>query len=75
LVDKLELGTTGQAYHHLKALQSADLIKQEERGVYMFKEHRVQSLLMLLSGVADALDDKYSSGSWEDESGDQPKEN
>lgn len=50
------MGTTGQAYHHLKALQAADLVEQKERGLYCFKGHRVQSLLMLLAGVADALD-------------------
>ncbi|HHV54530.1 MAG TPA: winged helix-turn-helix transcriptional regulator [Firmicutes bacterium] len=67
LVERLGMGTTGQAYHHLKALQAADLVEQKERGLYCFKGHRVQSLLMLLAGVADALDTTYSSGAWEEQ--------
>jgi DNA gyrase subunit B len=67
LVERLNLGTTGQVYHHLKALLSADLVMQEERGLYCFKGHRVSGLLMLLAGVVGLLDERYSSGTWEDE--------
>ncbi|MGH2530959.1 MAG: ArsR/SmtB family transcription factor [Thermomicrobiales bacterium] len=69
LVERLGMGTTGQAYHHLKALQAADLIEQEERGLFAFKGPRVQSFLLLLAGVRDMLDAQYSSGVWDVESG------
>lgn len=65
LVNRLGMGTTGQVYHHLKPLQAADLVTQEERGQFVFKGHRVQGLLMLLAGVLDLLDSHYSVGTWE----------
>lgn len=58
------MGTTGQVYHHLKALQAADLVTQEERGQFAFTGHRAQGLLMLLAGVRDLLDTRYSAGKW-----------
>jgi DNA-binding transcriptional ArsR family regulator len=64
LVERLGMATTGQAYHHLKALQAADLIEQEERGLFVFKGPRVQAFLLLLAGVRDMLDPRYSSGVW-----------
>jgi DNA gyrase subunit B len=67
LVERLGMGTTGQVYHHLKALQAADLVAQEERGQFAFRGHRVQSLLMLLAGVRDMLDTRYAAGHWEAE--------
>lgn len=65
LVERLGMGTTGQVYHHLKALQAADLVTQEERGVFAFRGHRAQGLLLLLAGVRDLLDTRYSEGVWE----------
>jgi DNA gyrase subunit B len=56
--------TTGQIYHHLKPLLAADLV-QEEKGVYAIVPHRVQGLIMLLAGVHDLLDPRYTSGDWE----------
>lgn len=67
LVAQLGLGTTGQAYHHLKALQAADLVEQEQRGLFAIKPHRIQSILLLLAGVYDMLDGRYSSGAWSDD--------
>ena len=62
LVEILGLGTTGQAYHHLKALQSADLVTQEENGRFAFRPHRVQGFVMILAGVNDILDPHYTRG-------------
>jgi DNA gyrase subunit B len=57
LVDRLNIGTTGQLYHHIKALQGADLLVQEERGgAYSVPGHRALPLLLLLAAAADLLD-------------------
>ncbi|UNK18317.1 ATP-binding protein [Paenibacillus sp. N3/727] len=57
LVDRLNMGTTGQLYHHIKALQGADLLVQEERGGrYTLPGHRALPLLLLLAAVSDLLD-------------------
>lgn len=64
LVERLGMGTTGQAYHHLNVLQAADLITQESRGQFAFIGHRVQAFLTLLAGVSDVLDSRYSTGAW-----------
>ena len=63
MVEKCGFNTTGQVYHHLKPLLAADLVfelKQGERGVYAVKPHRVQGIIMLLAGVADLTDGKFS---------------
>ena len=54
LVAALNLGTTGAAYHHLNVLQAADLVTQEERGVYVVQPHRVSVIFAILAGVASA---------------------
>ncbi|GIP36987.1 hypothetical protein J31TS4_02670 [Paenibacillus sp. J31TS4] len=57
LVERLHMGTTGQLYHHLKALLGADLLVQEERGGrYAVPAHRSLSLLLLLASVTELLD-------------------
>jgi len=56
IVEKLSLGTTGQLYHHLKALQGADLLTQDKRSRYSLPDHRKLPLLLLLSAVVDMLD-------------------
>lgn len=57
LVDKLNMGTTGQLYHHLKALLAADLLQQEERGgVYTVPPKRALPLLLLLAAAGDLAD-------------------
>ena len=67
LVEQCGWNTTGQVYHHLKPLLAADLVKEDEntRGSYMIQPHRVQGIIMLLAGVSDMLDPKYTRGSWE----------
>ena len=67
MVEKCGFNTTGQVYHHLKPLIAADLVfevNQPERGVYAVKPHRVQGIIMLLAGISDLIDIKYSQGNW-----------
>lgn len=57
LVERLNMGTTGQLYHHIKALLGADLLVQEERGgKYSLSGHRALPLLLLLASASDLLD-------------------
>ncbi|MFP4977936.1 ATP-binding protein [Paenibacillus sp. CN-4] len=57
IVERLNMGTTGQLYHHIKALLGADLLVQEERGGrYTIPSHRVLPLLLLLAAASDLLD-------------------
>jgi DNA gyrase subunit B len=57
LVERLNMGTTGQLYHHLKALVGADLLTQEERGGrYTIPVHRRFPILLLLSALSDLID-------------------
>jgi DNA gyrase subunit B len=57
LVERLNMGTTGQLYHHIKALLGADLLIQEERGGrYSLPAHRALPLLLLLAATSDLLD-------------------
>lgn len=67
MVENVGFNTTGQVYHHLKPLIAADLVfevEQSERGVYAVTPHRVQGIIMLLAGVSDLIDAKYSQGDW-----------
>lgn len=57
LVERLNMGTTGQLYHHTKALLGADLLVQEERGgKYFIPPHRSLPFLLLLAAGSDLLD-------------------
>lgn len=67
MVEKCGFNTTGQVYHHLKPLIAADLVfevEQTERGVYAVKPYRVQGIIMLLAGISDLIDTKYTQGNW-----------
>lgn len=67
MVDKCGFNSTGQVYHHLRPLIAADLVfevEQAERGVYAVKPHRVQGIIMLLAGISDLVDTKFSQGNW-----------
>lgn len=68
LVDALGANTTGHVYHHLKPLVAANLV-QEEKGLYTVIPYRVQGIVMLLAGVWDLVDTRYTSGEWEDKTG------
>ena len=65
LVETLGANTTGQVYHHLKPLVASDIV-QEEKGVYTVIPYRVQGIIMLLAGVWDLINTKYTSGKWEE---------
>ena len=67
LVEECGYNTTGQVYHHLKPLLAADLVTEDNqiRGCYVIQPHRVQGLIMLLAGISDMLDTKYTQGDWE----------
>ncbi|MDF2721821.1 MAG: transcriptional regulator, ArsR family protein [Paenibacillus sp.] len=56
LVERLNMGTTGQLYHHLKALIGADLLVQHQGGRYAMAAHRSLPFLLLLAAVSDLLD-------------------
>ena len=67
LVEQCGYNTTGQVYHHLKPLLAADLVTEDSqtRGTYVIQPHRVQGIIMLLAGISDMLDPKYTQGNWE----------
>jgi DNA-binding transcriptional ArsR family regulator len=51
-LEKLEgLGTTGQLYHHLKALEEAGWVRSLERGVYGVPGERVVPLMAILTAA------------------------
>jgi DNA gyrase subunit B len=56
LLDYLKMGTTGQLYHHLKALQGADLLAQGQGGRYHIPPHRVLPFLLLLAASSELLE-------------------
>lgn len=63
LVEQLELGTTGAAYHHLKVLMNEGLVEQPQRGTFQLTasaEPRVHQLLAGLFGDASEVRDKKS---------------
>ena len=68
LTEVCGLGSTGQAYHHMKPLLAADIITEdtnEHRGRYIVQPHRVQGIIMLLAGISDMVDTEYTQGEWE----------
>lgn len=68
LVETCGYNSTGQVYHHIKPLISADLIVEDaqNKGLYIVQPHRVQGIIMLLAGISDMLDPKYTEGNWEE---------
>lgn len=57
LVEQLQMGTTGQLYHHIKALAGADLLRQEERGgLYAVQPQRLLPILLLLAATDELRD-------------------
>lgn len=66
LVTECGLNTTGQAYHHMKPLQAADLIAEETKGTYVVQPYKVQGIIMLLAGISDMVDETISQNSWDE---------
>ena len=64
LVSDCGYTSTGQVYHHLKPLLTADLVVEDkhQRGSYIIQPHRVQGLIMLLAGIADLVDPTFTQG-------------
>jgi len=64
IVEECGYNSTGQVYHHLKPLIASDLVtedvKNSGRGVYIVQPHKVQGIIMLLAGISDMLDLKYT---------------
>ncbi len=67
LVEECGYSSTGQVYHHLRPLIAANLVAEDRsnRGVYSVVFHRVQGIIMLLAGISDMVDTKFSRGSWD----------
>ena len=67
LVNDCGYSSTGQVYHHLKPLLTADLVTEDKahRGTYIIQPHRVQGIIMLLAGIADLVDGTYTQGQME----------
>ena len=71
LVEECGYHSTGQVYHHLKPLVTADLITEDGqnvgKGYYAVQPHRVQGIIMLLAGISDMVDPQYTQGKWDEE--------
>ena len=71
LVEECGYHSTGQVYHHLKPLITADLIAEDSqnigKGYYAVQPHRVQGIIMLLAGISDMVDPQYTQGKWSDD--------
>ena len=67
LVSDCGFSSTGQVYHHLKPLLTADLVTEDkhQRGSYIVQPHRVQGVIMLLAGIADLVDNAFTQGSYD----------
>lgn len=51
IMDRLELSTTGAAYHHLKVLMSQGLVEQPQRGTFALTGDALPRVQQLLSGL------------------------
>ncbi|MEU6698743.1 helix-turn-helix domain-containing protein [Pseudonocardia sp. NPDC046786] len=53
LTEVAELASTGQLYHHLRALTHAGVVEQDGRGSYRIAPRAVVPVLVLLTAAAD----------------------
>ena len=69
IVAECKLGSTGQAYHHMKPLLAVDLITEDTenagKGIYIVRPEKVQGIIMLLAGIADMIDKNFTEDKWE----------
>jgi hypothetical protein len=66
MIETVGYNSTGQAYHHLKALQAAALVEEDknQRGIYRVAPHRVNGIILILAGIYDLTDEEYTKGNW-----------
>jgi DNA-binding transcriptional ArsR family regulator len=67
IVEEFDMKTSGKAYHHLNNLIAADLLEEDknaEKGTYAVKGHRVSGIILILTGVSQLTDPRYSNGEW-----------
>ncbi|GAA1301274.1 helix-turn-helix domain-containing protein [Saccharothrix xinjiangensis] len=53
LQEAARLGSTGQLYHHLKALTGSGVVEQDKRGSYRLRPSAAIPVLVLLTAAAD----------------------
>ncbi|MFC6090362.1 ArsR/SmtB family transcription factor [Saccharothrix lopnurensis] len=53
LQEAARLGSTGQLYHHLKALTGSGVVEQDKRGSYRLRPSATIPVLVLLTAAAD----------------------
>ena len=67
IVEMFDMKTSGKAYHHLNNLIAADLLEEDknsEKGTYVVKGHRVSGIVLVMTGVSQLTDPRYSNGEW-----------
>ncbi|WP_447008898.1 ArsR/SmtB family transcription factor [Saccharothrix sp. DSM 118769] len=53
LQEAARLGSTGQLYHHLKALTASGVVEQDKRGSYRLRSEAAVPVLVLLTAASD----------------------
>lgn len=53
LAEAVGLTSTGQLYHHVRALSSAGIVEQHSRGTYRIPAPKVVPVLVLMTAAAD----------------------
>ncbi|MFD1150493.1 helix-turn-helix domain-containing protein [Saccharothrix hoggarensis] len=53
LQEAAQLGSTGQLYHHLKALTASGVVEQDKRGSYRLRPAATIPVLVLLTAASD----------------------
>ncbi|NNH70011.1 winged helix-turn-helix transcriptional regulator [Nocardia uniformis] len=53
LAEAVGLTSTGQLYHHVRALSSANIIEQHSRGTYHIPPPKIVPVLVLMTAAAD----------------------
>jgi DNA-binding transcriptional ArsR family regulator len=53
LQEAARLGSTGQLYHHLKALTTSGVVEQDKRGSYRLRPDAIVPVLVLLTAASD----------------------
>lgn len=60
LVEQLELGTTGTAYHHLKVLMNQGMVEQIQRGMFQLTPEAAPRVHQMLGGLFGSAPDEAS---------------